>query len=472
MQIRNVRKRIKQLVRRVASISFASVVLFFTSPAQPKALNNPYSDSYALVIGISDYSGGWPPLAEAASDAERVADILHKQGFMVSLITNQDATKDAILRELQVELPKKLKPNDRFILYFAGHGQTISTATGIKQGFLVPHDGKIKENIDEPQTYISMSQIRDVTSMYLNSTHNLLVLDSCFSGLMMSRGLKLKSPSTSSMTPGTTVLTAGSHNQKSSDGVFTPIFIEAVGGAADQDNNGELSFSELSSYVKKKMKHLAPKQSPQFGQISGEGELALYPRLKPELKPIRRLGLRVAEPPRGLPSGKGHTVSAARPSLETPAPPPLVTLGNCKVRHSTRLARVFEGRLGGEFCGDVEGRFQKKNGLVEDHALQLQWAKISTKRVTHEEAEERCEDMDGGFRLPSLPELASLVQDNPTDEGYISAVFSDHNREWIWSSDFNSDEDVAGSIDFSQGDLHAEFKRNLRKFRCVRAAKR
>ena len=39
-----------------------------------------YKNSYALVIGINNYTQGWPRLSEAVHDAELVADTLRKKG--------------------------------------------------------------------------------------------------------------------------------------------------------------------------------------------------------------------------------------------------------------------------------------------------------------------------------------------------------------------------------------------------------
>ena len=47
-----------------------------------------YSKSYALVIGIDDYTDGWPRLSNAVKDARAVADALTKRGFDVTLGLN------------------------------------------------------------------------------------------------------------------------------------------------------------------------------------------------------------------------------------------------------------------------------------------------------------------------------------------------------------------------------------------------
>ncbi len=47
-----------------------------------------YGASYALVIGIDRYTGGWPRLANAVKDARLVAEALAVRGFEVTLETD------------------------------------------------------------------------------------------------------------------------------------------------------------------------------------------------------------------------------------------------------------------------------------------------------------------------------------------------------------------------------------------------
>ncbi|MDP6708752.1 MAG: caspase family protein, partial [Alphaproteobacteria bacterium] len=47
-----------------------------------------YARSYALVIGIDDYAGGWPRLQNAVADAEAIAEAFRARGFDVTLKTD------------------------------------------------------------------------------------------------------------------------------------------------------------------------------------------------------------------------------------------------------------------------------------------------------------------------------------------------------------------------------------------------
>ena len=60
----------------------------------PDELGQPaplYAGSYALLIGVSDYTNGWPDLPNAVNDAREVQTALEKHGFQVTLLTNPTA---------------------------------------------------------------------------------------------------------------------------------------------------------------------------------------------------------------------------------------------------------------------------------------------------------------------------------------------------------------------------------------------
>lgn len=75
---------------------------------------------YAVVVGISDYEY-LEDLPSAVNDAQAVADILHDYDFKVNTFFDQKATRERILDTLNV-LQKLLEPEDKLLLYYAGHG--------------------------------------------------------------------------------------------------------------------------------------------------------------------------------------------------------------------------------------------------------------------------------------------------------------------------------------------------------------
>ena len=62
---------------------------FVVKPVDAKAPVQFYSASYALVIGIDNYSDGWSRLNMAVADAVAIADELERHGFIVRLIVDK-----------------------------------------------------------------------------------------------------------------------------------------------------------------------------------------------------------------------------------------------------------------------------------------------------------------------------------------------------------------------------------------------
>ena len=98
-----------------------------------------YENSYALLIGVSEYTSGWPKLYGVKKDIPIVKSALEKHGFTVIVV--EDPTYKQ-LQEAFVSFLNKYgqKPNDRLLLYFSGHGHTMKLAYGGEMGYIVPVD--------------------------------------------------------------------------------------------------------------------------------------------------------------------------------------------------------------------------------------------------------------------------------------------------------------------------------------------
>ena len=274
--------------RKIAFATLVSLASGLTlcessSPAQDKGIavlgpsgGRPgwYGKSVAFVVGIDAYSGGWPALSAAVSDAERVAAELKRHGFEVHLLLNKEASKDEIMRYLYDVIPPQLGPEDRFVFYFSGHGQT-ENAPGGQIGYLVPVNGRMSESRDQFFTYISMNEVRSVLMNKYDAKHVLVVADACFSGLLTNRA---PSPSHSVEAAlrhdGKMVISAGGKGQRAVDGLFTNVFVQGMGGKADSDVDGWVTFGELALFVKQKVDDRSEgKQTPLYTWWEGEGEM-------------------------------------------------------------------------------------------------------------------------------------------------------------------------------------------------------
>jgi uncharacterized caspase-like protein len=155
----------------------------------PAAVEAPYRESWAAVIGIDNYQN-WPKLRYAANDAQGVRDMLvQKYKFKpqnVFLLLNQDATRQNIQSLLGDKLgnPEMVKREDRVFVFFAGHGATRKLPSGRDLGYIIPVDADLSNYQGQS---ISMTNFQDIAES-IPAKHLLFVMDSCYSGLALTRG--------------------------------------------------------------------------------------------------------------------------------------------------------------------------------------------------------------------------------------------------------------------------------------------
>jgi uncharacterized caspase-like protein len=241
-----------------------------------------YDNSWAVVVGIDDYQK-WPPLHYAVNDARDVRDRLMKLGFPkenIMFLTDKMATKDQIELVLGDELRRKVGPNDRVFIYFAGHGQTEELPGGKQEGYIVPVDGD-KSNLFS--TCVSMASVR-MFSERMSAKHVFYVIDACYSGLALMRGGELNPQDQQYLRkvarfPARQLVTAGSAGEQvieqSGHGAFTRALLVALEGSADKvPPYGVLTGSEIGNYLQPVVSvETNNAQTPQFGRLAaGEGE--------------------------------------------------------------------------------------------------------------------------------------------------------------------------------------------------------
>ncbi|MGV8057044.1 MAG: caspase family protein [Smithellaceae bacterium] len=253
-----------------------------------------YDKSYAVIIGINNYEK-WPSLEYAVNDAKAMERKLKSLGFETTILINQNANKDNILKILGDELPRKVGRNDRVIIFFAGHGQTEQLADDSQMGYIIPVDADTGNIFS---TAISMDQVR-IFSRRLKAKHVLYLIDSCYAGLGLTRSGSIPASEKDYLRKITTrkahqMLVAGGKgelaHEEGSHGVFTKYVLEALDGAADRDEKGYITFSDISSYVKPKVsRQTKNSQVPQYGNIDGEGEFVFIAAATPAAMPAVNL---------------------------------------------------------------------------------------------------------------------------------------------------------------------------------------
>lgn len=252
-----------------------------------------YRESWAVIVGINDYQS-WPKLRYAVNDANAIEQTLvNKFGFKhenIRKLLNGDATRQRIMEVLGDEFTdgRKVQREDRVFFFFAGHGATRTFEDGRQLGFIVPVDAD-RENYYS--TAISMTSLREASDL-IAAKHIYFVMDSCYSGLALSRGGGAYSGNRSYLEEVTRrtarqILTAGGADQQVADdgpnghSVFTWALLQGLEGQADLDGNGVITASELGAYVSPIVSQFA-RQTPTVGNLMGsEGGEFIF-ELKPE----------------------------------------------------------------------------------------------------------------------------------------------------------------------------------------------
>lgn len=131
----------------------------------------------ALLIGVNHYGHLAPghDLGGCVNDAQMMADCLQKFGFSTTVLTEDAATKAGIIQAIAA-LKSQVKPTDRVVVYFAGHG-TVST-TG--QTSILPSDADDASDKNDLRTDELYAAVRG-----LPSRSKTILLDSCHSGGMV-----------------------------------------------------------------------------------------------------------------------------------------------------------------------------------------------------------------------------------------------------------------------------------------------
>ncbi|HEY9832924.1 MAG TPA: tetratricopeptide repeat protein [Stenomitos sp.] len=182
-----------------------------------------FVNSFAIIIGINNYTNGVPQLKTAVPDAEKLARMLEADNrgddrYIVKRLLNQEANFDNLKRLLDDLKQKRIRlsddrtesigEKDRLLFYFAGHGYApdafeINKAeeeNGAKKGkkedlvgfgYLLPQDAtgnniQISGNsLESNNLWLPMQRLRDAIAE-LDCRHLLVILDCCFAGAFRS----------------------------------------------------------------------------------------------------------------------------------------------------------------------------------------------------------------------------------------------------------------------------------------------
>jgi len=437
-----------------------------------------YKDYQAIVIGVSEYSQGWPYLPNAVKDAIEVATKLKKMGFQVKLL--KDPTSFQLkyaFGEMAFEMGKV---HDRaLLLYYAGHGSTENLADGSKIGYLIPKDCPLQK--EDPVGFInkaiSMKEI-EALALRIRSKHVLMLFDSCFSGAIFTL-LRAVPDNISEKCnwPVRQFITAGRDDEPVPDkSIFKRCFLIGLEGDADLTNDGYITGSELGMYLfDKVVQYTGRGQHPQYGKINNpnldRGDFVFV--IKDKVK-----------------SSSSNSTSSSFDQDN-------IRLTNiAKVVNTKIMFRSQPSNLSAKdlelilekynffdiymnSTGDFKNNFHdNRNGTITDWATGLIWQQNgSTKYMTWIDAKSYVDSLNqrkfagySNWRLPTIEELASLIETSKlTRKLFINPLFSNV-QSYCWSSDTYSSFN-AWYVTFYSGGIFWDDVNNKRYVRVVRITK-
>jgi WD40 repeat protein len=300
-----------------------------------------YTRRHALVVGLDRYRAAGGPFADlhgAGYDAEEVAAVLaSRYGFEdVELLVDsppraRPAGVDVVLVETpaSVTAPRladrldalrgRVGPGDALVFYYAGHGHRRGA-----RGYLVPAGGRP----DDPGTMLDLADIA-AGLRRCNAHHTLMVLDCCFSGVVLEPGsgveaaVRAAGPLDDRLLGvaerdnvdrvlnrrAFQVITAGTAREPVGDvaqisqryaeegraepeylghSPFTAVLLQALRGLTGLPDGRQLA-SDLGYYMGATLvsgERVAARQVPRYGSLGGgDGDHLLDPAHKPVLNP-------------------------------------------------------------------------------------------------------------------------------------------------------------------------------------------
>ena len=131
------------------------------------------------MIGVSDYTAGWPDLESVPDDIKSVSQALEKHNFHVVQVLNPTKKK---LTAAFTEFIDNYGYNqdNRLLFYYSGHGYTKKVYER-NTGYLVPRDAPDpnQDSTGFSQKALQMSQIL-AWAKQIEAKHAIFLFDSCF----------------------------------------------------------------------------------------------------------------------------------------------------------------------------------------------------------------------------------------------------------------------------------------------------
>lgn len=315
----------------------AWIVLALAVLAQPAQ-----AEIRALIVAVSKYADPIPSLDGPPNDAQALKALLQEQGARdITLLADSDATRGRIRGALE-DLGRRARPGDWVIFFYAGHGAQAKsndpTETDGLDEFMAL--GGFRTSRPDPEQYILDDDLRGwLVSFFPTSVNVLQIADACHSGTLnrsvvapsvfrkrsaldnpMAISLPPPPPDPARLPPSAidppnlVYVGAAQDNQFALEGPLprgdSPprgLLTYALEGAlkdrrpngrlaADLDDNGQLSLSELASSLETRTRELSSTQQWSSAAVPPRNERSVvFQPLKPPSPDDRPIEVKPAD---------------------------------------------------------------------------------------------------------------------------------------------------------------------------------
>ena len=270
------------------------------SPVAKSVLNE--GDTYALVVGISDYQDdGIPDLRFADKDAEAFATFLKSPAGgeldqdHLKVLINEKATAGNIASALYW-LVEKSKKDDRILIYFSGHGDVEGKLKG-QPGFLLCWDAPPKIYMAGGTIQVGLLQTVISTLSVDNEAKVTIITDACRSGKLAgsdTNGSQLTNANLSQQFANEIKILSCQPDELSIEGeqwgggrgAFSYHLIEGLYGLADANGDMNVSLLEISRFLEDRIPTEVAPQSQMPMTVGSRTEILtkVFPELLEKVK--------------------------------------------------------------------------------------------------------------------------------------------------------------------------------------------
>jgi WD40 repeat protein/uncharacterized caspase-like protein len=213
---------------------------------------------HVLAVGVNEYWDSRLRLNFATADAKALADALRRageglyDGVEISTVLDADVTLENLDTSFS-RLAAKVRPDDVFVFFLAGHGKTVDG-----RYYFLPQDFRYTGEESIAKRGIGQERWQQWFAR-ISARKSLLLYDTCESGSLTgervaTRGIeRIAALERMTRATGRTTLTASTDDTPALEGyrghgVFTYVLLDAL-GKADGNGDGLVDVAELASFI-------------------------------------------------------------------------------------------------------------------------------------------------------------------------------------------------------------------------------